>query len=303
MPINANPEYISAEKKFSESKTDDEKLLALEEMIRFAPSHKGGENLRADLKARYKKFKERLEEKKKRGKRGKEGIKKEDMQAVFIGLTNSGKSSLISCLTNAKPIIGSYDFTTKMPVLGTMNYENVRIQLIDLPALESEYTDQGIINTADTLLVIITKISDLEKIFPFLQRAVGRKIIIFNKSDALTASEKRKVHANLSTKKYNFVIVSCKTNENIEILKKKIWESFDKIRIYTKQPGKPADKEPVILDIGAEVKDAADKIFHGFSEKIKETTITGPSSKFTNQKVGPSHRLKDKDIIEFRLKN
>lgn len=302
MPINAHPEYIEAEKKYLEAKSDEEKLLALEEMIRQVPKHKGGENLRADLKARYKKLKEKLEEKKKKSKKGKEGIRKEEMQAVFIGLTNSGKSSLISCLTNAKPLIGNYEFTTKTPILGTMDYENVRIQLIDLPAIESEYTDQGIINTADTLLITITKIQDLEKIFPFLERAIGKKIIIVNKTDSMTEQEKRKISAYLSTKKYNFILISCETKENIQELKRKIWESFDKIRIYTKQPGKPADKEPVILDVEAEVKDAAEKIFHGFSSQVKETTITGPSSKFPNQKVGLSHKLKDKDIVEFKLR-
>jgi len=302
MPINAHPEYIAAEKKYLEAKSDEEKLLALEEMIRHAPSHKGGENLRADLKARYKKQKERLEEKKKKGKKGKEGIRKEEMQAVFIGLTNSGKSSLISCLTNAKPMIGDYEFTTKMPILGTMDYENVRIQLIDLPAIESEYTDQGIINTADTLLVIINQTIDLKKILPFLERATSKKIVIVNKTDKIDEKGKRKISAYLSTKKYNFILVSCRTKENIHELKRKIWESFDKIRIYTKQPGKPADKEPVILDSGAEVRDAAEKIFHGFSSQVKETTITGPSSKFPNQKVGLSHKLKDRDIVEFKLR-
>ena len=50
------------------------------------------------------------------------------------------------------------------------------------------------------------------------------------------------------------------------------------------------------------VKDVAEKILHGFSERVKETKITGPSSKFPNQKVGLQHQLKDLDVVEFRTR-
>ena len=46
-------------------------------------------------------------------------------------------------------------------------------------------------------------------------------------------------------------------------------------------------------------KDVAEKIFHGFSKQIKETFVTGPSSKFPNQKVGLKHEVKDQDTVEF----
>jgi ribosome-interacting GTPase 1 len=74
------------------------------------------------------------------------------------------------------------------------------------------------------------------------------------------------------------------------------------IRIYTKEPHKPSTNIPIILPSGASVKDAAESIRNGFSLQVKETRITGPSSKFSNQKVGLSHILKDKDIIEFHTK-
>ena len=107
----------------------------------------------------------------------------------------------------------------------------------------------------------------------------------------------------LQSKKYNFLLVSCRTKENIEELKDKIFKSFHKIRVYTKEPGKPADKkDPLILLQGSCIKDAAEKILHGLSRQIKETRITGPSSKFPNQKDGLTHTVKDMDIIEFRTR-
>lgn len=304
MPTNPSIYYQKAEARYLAAKTDKEKLLAIEEMLKTMPSHKGAETLRKNIKTRYKKLREKIEsEKKKRSSTGKKlSIKKEEMQAVLVGLTNSGKSSLLSCLTNASPEIAPYAYTTKQLNLGTLNYEGCKIQIIDMPAIENELCELGIVNTADVLLIVIDEISQLEEIFPFLNNAIKNRIIIFNKSDSLPLEEKRKIEERLKSKKYNFILVSCKTKDNIEELKKKIFESFNKIRVYTKEPGKKVDKEPIILPQGSTVKDAAEKILHGFSKRIKETRITGPSSKFPNQKTGLSHVLKDKDVVEFYIK-
>jgi len=45
------------------------------------------------------------------------------MQAVIIGFTNSGKSSLLKNLTNAEPEIANYEFTTKKPIIGILFFE------------------------------------------------------------------------------------------------------------------------------------------------------------------------------------
>jgi len=303
MPINATYEYMTAEAKFLSAKTDEEKLVCLEEMLRTMPKHKSSETLSKNLKTRYKKLKQKLAVERKKKKQGKKsGIKKSEMQAVIVGLTNTGKSSLLSCLTNAQPETANYDYTTKTPVLGTLDYQGAKIQLIDMPAIENELCDLGIVNTADTLIIVITNDSQIKEIELFLTKASSKRIIALNKTDLLNENEKRKISARLQSNKYNFILISCKTKENFSELKEKIFQSFEKIRVYTKEPGKPADKEPIILPKGATVKDVAEKILHGFSSKIKETKLTGPSSKFPNQKVGLEHVLKDKDTVEFYVR-
>lgn len=303
MPTNVNYEYSAAEAKFLIAKTDEEKLLALEEMMRTMPKHKSAEAMRKNIRTRYRKLKDKLEaEKKKKKAAGKKlGIKKQEMQAALIGPTNTGKSFLLACLTNAQPKTAPYQYTTKSPMLGILNYEDTKIQVIDTPAIENELCDLGIINTADTLLIIINKTGQIAETEPFLKNATKNRIIIFNKIDLLNEQEKRKLTAFLQSKKYNFLLISCKTRENIENLKEKIFHSFNKIRIYTKQPGKKHDNEPVIMPLDSTVKNVAKKIFHS-SVSIKEIRITGPSSKFPNQKTGLNHILKDKDIVEFHTK-
>src|SRR4030042_3685028 len=183
MPINANFEYANAEGKYHSAQTNQEKLIALEEMIKTMPTHKGAENLRKNLRTRYKKLKQELIKSKKKTK-GKAGIKKQDLQAILIGLTNSGKSSILKAITNANPQIASYGFTTKDPKIGTLNYQGCNIQIIDLPPIDSPTFNKGILNSTDTLLIVIENTNEI----PFIleqtkQNRKTEKIIIFNKID------------------------------------------------------------------------------------------------------------------------
>lgn len=296
---NAHPEFLNAEKKFHLAQSDEERLEALKEMMSYMPQHKGAERLRADLRLRYKRLKEKLEIQKKKKKSSiKPGIKKEGIQIALIGLTNAGKSSLLSLLTNARPEISEIHFTTQFPIVGMLNHEGINFQLVDMPAINHETFDLGIANTSDILLIMITNLRDLELILPNLSKATGKKIIAFNKIDLLNNLEKRKISSTLQSKKYNFCLISCKNLEGLDELKKKFIENSGIIRIYTKQPGKPKDEDPTTMKPGSTVEELAKKIFFS-GTKIKETKVTGPSSKFPNQTVGLKHVLKDKDVVEF----
>ncbi len=299
---NQSPQYQKAQARYLQAKTNEEKLKWLEEMIRECPKHKSAEKMLANLKTRYIALKEKIERIKKTSKgSSKPGIKKEDLQAVIVGFTNSGKSSLLSFLTNANPNISPYNFTTKTPAVGIMKHEGTSIQLIEIPAINSEYYDRGMVNNADVILILVTDLNQIEKIRTLLSRAVGKQIIAFNKIDLLSEIEKRKVESTLKSKKYNFIMISAKTGGGIEELKNELFRNFGKMRIFTKEPGKEKSDNPLILESDSDVENVARKIF-GNSGKIKETKIWGPSSKFPGQKVGLNHKLKDLDVIEFKTK-
>jgi uncharacterized protein len=297
---NQSPEFISANKKYLQAQNDEERLPLLEEMIRYMPKHKAGESLRADLRGRYKKLKEKIAERKKQKKRSssKPGIKKEGIQIVLIGFTNSGKSSLLSRLTNAQPRISNLDFTTQQPIIGMLNIEGINFQIIDMPAVNHETFDQGTTNSTDIILIMITDIGEIDKISSFLEKTAGKRIILFNKIDLLNESERRKIEARLQSKRYDFCLISCKTQQGFDNLKKKLIANSGVIRIYTKQPSRPKDEDPVIMKPGSTVEELSKKVFHS-TIKVKEARVTGPSSKFPNQKIGMQHILKDKDIVEF----
>jgi len=302
MPVNAHPEFGFAEKEYNSAKTLEEKIEALKKMISFAPAHKGGENLRADLKNRLKRFEEKKEKAKKTGKTTKETIKKEIMQACIIGFPNTGKSSLFSVLTGVNAKISPYAFSTFIPEVGMMSYQNAKVQMIDMPPFPNH--DTSIINNTDTILLIIDSIEQVQQAQQYLQKTRAKQIIIYNKTDLLSEQEKRKISSFLQSKKYNFLLFSAADydSQNLEELKKKIFETFPVIRIFLKEPGKQATQIPMILKQNSSVKNVAEKILKGFSSKVKKTRIWGPSSKFGGQEVGLEHICKDLDIVEFQTK-
>ncbi|MBU2053182.1 MAG: GTPase [Nanoarchaeota archaeon] len=297
---NQSPAYQKAQGKFLSASTDDERLEALEEMIKECPKHKSSENMLANLKTRYKKLKEKIQRIKKSGKSSRTGIKKEDLQAVIVGVTNTGKSSLLSALTNANPKIAETKFTTTAPITGMAPYSGTYIQLIENPAIESEYYDKGLTNTTDTILILVDDLEQIKKVEKKIDKASGKRIIVFNNKNDFDESGIRKIEATLKSRKYDFIILSNK--ESLEKLKNKIFQNSGKIRIFTKEPNCEKSPRPIIMKPNSTVGDVAEKILKGFSKKVKTSKIWGPSSKFAGQQVGLKHKLKDLDVVEFKTR-
>jgi len=139
MPTNLPP---NARKKWAEveaTKNPREKLQHMQEFLSLVPKHKGTTKLCAQIKKQMATMRKEIEEKKRR-KTGKSGpkffIEKEGAaQVVLIGLTNVGKSSLLAAVTNSKVEVSSSPYTTREPIPGIMNYEDIQFQLLEAPAL------------------------------------------------------------------------------------------------------------------------------------------------------------------------
>lgn len=159
MVVNLPPQFHEKEAELKKAKTIEEKISILEEMLAIMPKHKSSEKLQALLRAKISKYKKMLEEEKKTKKKSPVPvIQKEGAgQIAICGPPNSGKSTLLSKLTNANPEIGDYPFTTKIPNVGMMDYEDIKIQIVDTPSLSTEFTENwvgDILRKADSLVFL-----------------------------------------------------------------------------------------------------------------------------------------------------
>jgi ribosome-interacting GTPase 1 len=300
---NQSPFYQKAEEEYLKATSNEEKLACLEIMMKEVPKHKSSENMRKNLTTRYTKLKNSIAKQKKSGKSSQIGIKKADMQTVLAGFPNTGKSQIFKTLTNLETKISPIEFTTTTTQLGTFNFEDATIQIIDQPSFPNH--DKSLTNSTDTLLLIIDNLNQIKKTEEILYRTKAKIILIFNKTDNLTENEIRKLKATLKSKykKYNFILFHQNpTKLELKNLKKEIFKTFPIIRIYTKEPKKEPSKEPMILKQNSTFKDAVEKILKGLSKRVSRAKVWGPSSKFPGQIIGLMHTLKDKDIIEFQTK-
>ena len=159
MPANLTADFIKARQRQRDAKTPAEKLAALEEMLATIPKHKGTDHMQADIKKRIAKARGAAGQSKKGKSHSHEHIPKDGAgQVVLVGPPNAGKSTLISALTNAKPEVATYPFSTIVPVPGMMAFEDIVIQLIDLPPLAADYTESwvySLIRSCDLILLVL----------------------------------------------------------------------------------------------------------------------------------------------------
>jgi len=326
MPANLPPQYFEAEKAFRLAKNPLEKIAALEEMLAIMPKHKGTDHLRAELRSRIAKLTQ-LAAKKSGTQRASMVIEKEGAaQVAVIGMPNSGKSQLVASITNASPAVAEYPFTTQAATPGMMEFENIKIQLIDTPPLASqpvEFWLPHMLRRADALLIVAdlsdTPVGQVETIVSQLEgmrigvgekraedepgRVLTRKkvLIIGNKIDLDKARENYTTLHNKYEEQFPVIAISAREGVGLEELKSKIYQMLDIIRVYTKVPGqKPDFADPIILDRGSTLEDAAASVHKDFRAKLKYARIWG-SGKHDGVMAKRDHILQDGDIIELHM--
>jgi ribosome-interacting GTPase 1 len=95
--------------------------------------------------------------------------------------------------------------------------------------------------------------------------------------------------------------VSTESGEGLEDLRRALFAALHVIRVYTKAPGKPAEKPaPYVLKSGSTVLDAARAVHADFQENLKFARIWGEDF-YDGQMVGRDDVLSDKDLLELHV--
>lgn len=162
----------------------------------------------------------------------------------IVGVPNAGKSSLLAAVTNAKPKIADYPFTTIEPNLGVANLdEDTSLVLADIPGLV-EGAHQGV-GLGDSFLRHIQRtrvlihvldgmaedpMADLSQINSELalfdpQLAKKPQILVVNKIDLPDVQEKwPELKKQLKKHKYDLLSISAVTHENLKTV---LWKAHE----------------------------------------------------------------------------
>jgi len=325
MPANLPPTYHEAEARYRSAKTPEEKIAALEEMLRLIPKHKGTEKLQGEIKARIAKVKR--QPKKKGATRGfSHHIPKEGAgQIALVGPPNVGKSALVARLTHAEPEVADYPFTTREPLPGMMPFEDIAFQLIDLPPLSDEYVEPWVydlIRPADMLWIVVESSNSLDgleqttrlladkkiDLFPAGEpspedpgfgRACKAALLLVTGQDKPGTSENLQILGELLDRPWPTLPVSVVDGQGLDELARRSFEALEVIRVYTKQPGKPADRDkPFTLPRGSTIAELSRTIHKDVAENLKFARIWGEHV-FDGQTVQREHALEDGDVVEL----
>jgi uncharacterized protein len=329
MAVNLPPQYHDAEARYKKAQSPEDKLAALREMWVILPKHKASEKVQADLKTKISELTDQIEHAKLAPKKAPPGTYKLPSQGAgmvaFLGPPNAGKSLLMTRLTKAAPAVAPYPFTTREPMPGMMDYEDVRVQLVDLPPITVDHYD--------TFVTDITRAADAAMLFldladddgPTATRAVIDRLrlarrelvplgsppsddpavyaiptlLVSTKSDDEAADIRLELAREEFGTRYPLLVISAERGEGLDALRKAIYDALGVMRIYTKQPGKPADKtSPFTPPIGATVAELAGKVHRDLEDAVKSARVWG-TGVHDGQTVGRDHVLHDKDVVEL----
>jgi ribosome-interacting GTPase 1 len=330
MPANLTPQYHKAEEEYKHAQTPEQKLEGLKKMWALLPKHKGTDKLQAELKAKISAAKEDVEGEKKSAKKGiSHKIPRDGAgQVMLLGPPNCGKSQILASLTSAHPEVAPYPFTTHAPQPGMMRWHDVQVQLIDTPPITTDYLESylpGMIRSADAAVIVLDLSIDegIEQTDEVLRRLEDAKVrlvrdaacndvandvvadkkalLAANKIDTPGAPDRLAMATELFGERFEILPVSATRGDSMDELRDRVYQSLNVVRVYTKAPGKPADRErPFTSAVGSTVLDIARLVHRDIADQFKYARIWGQGV-FDGQTVGREHIVHDGDLLELHI--
>ena len=329
MPANLTPQYLKAEEAYRKAQSATEQIECLEEMLRLIPKHKGTDHLQGDIKAKLKEARAELKAEKQAPKTSKSyRIPHQGAgQVILLGAPNAGKSRVLDELTNAKPQVAEYPFTTREPMPGMMPWNDVLVQLVDTPPVTADHMEgymTGLVRSADAVVLCMDGSSDDapdetgEVIAQLSQRKTVlacqsgfdeedfsivrvKTLLVPTRGDDPGLPDRLEYFREMIPNDFALQPVELTRPDSVEELRDRIYRFLNVIRVYTKAPGKKADlTDPFTLPVGGTVAELATKVHRELAKSLKFARIWG-ADVHDGQSVGPDHVLSDEDLIELHM--
>jgi ribosome-interacting GTPase 1 len=208
-----------------------------------------------------------------------------------------------------------------------MAFEDVRVQLVDLPPITADYLESwvpSLVRSADAALLVTDLSSDdiadavesvLARLAAVRTELVGtlpfdaedeavlyvKTLMVANKLDAEGARDRLDVLREWYSLRFQVLPISAEGGQGLDALRRVTYDLLGVIRVYTKLPGKPVDRtHPFTIPIGGTVLNLAGEIHRDFEQTLKYARVWG-SGVFEGQTVKRDHELHDGDIVELHV--
>jgi uncharacterized protein len=258
-------------------------------------------------------------------------------QVALLGPPNSGKSALHLRLTGSRAQSGPGPFITQFPEPGMLRCEDIAFQLLDLPSMSPEHSPPWIASTLQTsdaalLVVDVTDPACVEQVQFILDALEERKVslvsawpgtvdarpldppamvggdpfrielptvLLANKSDLAPDPGEIVVLEELLDVDFPVLRVSAQSGHGLGELAPWLFRSLAIVRVYTKAPGKDAERDrPFTVRRGGTVLDVARLVHQDIADSFRFARLWG-SSVFEGQQVGADHPVADGDVVEL----
>jgi ribosome-interacting GTPase 1 len=208
-----------------------------------------------------------------------------------------------------------------------MDWEDARVQLIDLPPITADFLESYIssmVRSADAAALVVDLGDDdgpfaaevvLDRLAQTKTMLVGqlpaasddptihhtRTLLVANKSDLPGAPDRLEIVREMFAGRFPIHVLAAEHGTGLEELRTALYQFLNVIRVYTKQPGKPPDlQSPFTCPAGSTLVEMAALVHRDFAEGLKSARIWG-TGVYDGQTVKRDHVLHDKDIVELHL--
>lgn len=188
----------------------------------------------------------------------------------IVGLPNIGKSTFVKTVSNAKPEVANYEFTTINPHLGAVEFNGKKFIITDLPGIIKDahknagmglvflkhlertkiilhFIDPTELRVKENYKIIRSEINHFSKKLANLP-----EIIIITKSDLVDKEIQKWIKKELKKEKVFFI--SSLQNEGIDILLEFIIDELDKINQLLDDENKD-EIEPITISLKEQEKE------------------------------------------------
>ncbi len=247
---------------------------------------------------------------------------------MLLGGPNAGKSQLLASLTRATPEIADYPFTTRAPQPGMMPWEDLMVQIVDLPPITKDFIEPymlGLIRSADVAVLLVDLGNDdgIEQLQELLDRLAATKtrlaktsslddddvgisythtLLAPHKLDLPDAADRLVLLHELCSLDFEEYPISALSGTGLEELRGAIYRALDVVRVYTKLPAaKTADFErPFTLRRGGTLLELAELVHRDFVEQFKFAKVWTDGTHDATVAKG-DYVLQDKDVVELHV--